>query len=172
MDLEQEAITRGRGKWGQPGVPHRGWVCVGEYDTFEEIGDGELRTCEMCESSQIRFAHVMENDRYPDQLVCGCVCAGNMEQNLASAELRDETMRQKAGRRDRFPKRKGWKISAKGTPYIKVDGFHLMVVQKKDGQYAIGATPPGQDIQWGGKRYATVEAAQKGCFDAWQLLSA
>lgn len=172
MDQERDAISRGRGKWGEAGVPHKGWACVNEYDNFEEVGDDEFITCGMCESSQVRFVHVMENERYPQQLLCGCVCAGHMAEDLVSAEKRDGAMRSRAGKRDRFPDRKGWKTSAKGTPYIKVDGYHLMVVAKRGGGFGVGATPPGvNDVNWGTKRYATAEEAQKGCFDAWQILS-
>lgn len=171
MSQERDAISQGRGKWSQPGVPHKGWVCVSEYDTFEELGDGEFETCGMCESAQVRFVHVMENDRYDGQLACGCICAGHMAEDLQTAEARDKQMRSKAGRRERFPKRAGWKMSAKGTPHIKVDGFHMLVFQRKDGFYGVGASRPGSDkTQWGSRRYKTVEAAQKGCFDAWQHL--
>ena len=172
MSLERSAISQGRGKWSQPGVPHKGWVCVNEYDTFEELGEDEFETCGMCESAQVRFVHVMENDRYDGQLACGCICAGHMAEDLETAEIRDKHMRSKAGRRDHFPNRKGWQTSARGTPHIKVDGYHMMVVTKRDGSFAVGATRPGSvETVWGKKRYATVEAAQKGCFDAWQHLS-
>ena len=167
MTAEQEAIKRGRGKWGQPGVPHKGWTCVDEYDTFESIGDEEFETCGMCESAQVRFVHVMQNDRYPDELHCGCICAGHMAEDLVTAQVRDNAMRLVAGRRDHFPKRKGWKTSSKGTPYIKVNGYHLMLSRRSDGTYGVGATPPNANRPvWGEKRYATVEQAQKGCFDA------
>lgn len=172
MTDEREAVSGGRGKWSQLGVPHRGWVCVDEYDTYERLGEDQLETCGMCEFSQVRFVHVMENERYPDQLHCGCVCAGNMEQDLASAERRDGTLRSRAGKRDAFPKRKRWKISAKGTPHIKVDGYHLLVVRRSDGKFGVGATPPGGEIIWGRKHYPSIEEAQKGCFDAWQVLAA
>lgn len=56
MSQEQDAIGRGRGKWGQAGVPHKGWVCVGEYDTFVEHGEDEFETCGMCESAQVRLS--------------------------------------------------------------------------------------------------------------------
>lgn len=166
---ETIAITRGRGKWSQSGVPHKGWVCVGEYDTFDELGEGELELCEMCETTQIRFVHLMKNERYHEQLKCGCICAGYMAEDWGAAESRDKQMRSRAGRRDNFPKRKAWRTSAKGTPYIKVEGYHLMVVAKSNGLFAVGATPPGsQKTIWGPRRYKSVEAAQKGCFDAWQ----
>lgn len=166
MTAEADAIQRGRGKWGQPRVPHRGWVCVGEYDTFEAVGEDEFETCGMCESAQVRFVHIMENERYPDQLMCGCICAGHMEQDLAIAEARDKAMRSTASRRDHFPKRAAWKLSAKGTPHIKVRGYHLMVVRRGD-TFGVGATlPERREPIWGSKRYSTIEHAQKGCFDA------
>lgn len=170
MSQERDAITLGRGKWGQAGVPHKGWVCVGDYDTFEELGEDEFQTCGMCESAQVRFVQIMENERHPDRLFCGCICAGHMAEDLASAEIRDTAMRSKAGRRDHFPRRKGWKTSSKGTPYINVEGYHLMVVSTRTG-FSVGATPPGAPKPvWGQKRYTSVDSAQRGCFDAWQHL--
>lgn len=95
-----------------------------------------------------------------------------MAEDRQAAEDREKKMRSKAGRRDHFPKRKGWQISAKGTPYMKVNGYHLMVVTKRDGSLAVGASRPGsKETLWGKRRYATIEAAQKGCFDAWLHLS-
>jgi hypothetical protein len=171
MTSEHTAIERGRGKWGQAGVPKRGWVCVGEYDTFEEIGEEEFETCGMCESAQVRFVHIMENARYPDQLFCGCICAGYMAQDLATAQRRDKAMRSVASRRERFPARAAWKLSARGTPYIKVRGYHLMVVRRESDTFGVGATPPGAAKPiWGSRRYSSVENAQKGCFDALRIL--
>src|SRR5690349_9313221 len=73
MADEAQAIARRRGKWSEKNVPHLGWICVGEYDAKEDGGD--LITCEMCETMEVRFVHVMENGRYPEQLHCGCICA-------------------------------------------------------------------------------------------------
>ena len=171
MAAEQDAIRRRRGKWGEAGVPHKGWSCIGDYDTFEELGEDEFVTCGMCESAQVRFVHIMRNERYPDDLLCGCICAGHMAEDLATAEMRDKAMRSVAGRRDHFPERKGWKVSLNGTPHITVLGYHLLVVHKRDGRFAVGATPPGSTERvWGIRRYQTIEHAQKGCFDAMRFL--
>lgn len=171
MKSESEAVSLSRGKWSQPGVPHKGWECIDEYDTFERLGEGEFETCGMCEIAQVRFIHVMVNDRYEGPLSCGCVCAGHMEGSLQRAEVRDVTLRSKARRRDHFPVRKAWKLSAKGTPYIKVEGFHLMVVKREGDKFGVGATPPWtSETVWGRKVYASLDEAMKGCFDAWQHL--
>lgn len=156
----------GRGKWSEDGVPHRGWVCVEYYDT----GPDQLETCEMCESVEARYIHVMANDRWPETLACGCICASHMSGDFAAAEQREKSMRSDAGRRARFPKRAGWKISSKGTPYIKVDGIHLMIAKKGDGRFQVAVTAPGQPTKWGSRRYATIEDAQRGCFDAWKVV--
>jgi hypothetical protein len=40
------------GKWIEPGVPHKGWVCVAITD-LEEVD----AVCEMCEVQEIRYVH-------------------------------------------------------------------------------------------------------------------
>lgn len=44
------------GKWSQPNVPHKGWVC----ETVENSGSGGPM-CEMCEAQEIRYVHVMSH---------------------------------------------------------------------------------------------------------------
>jgi len=162
---EEALISRRRGKWSEKDVPHLGWNCVAEYDVKED--GGELIICEMCETMEVRFVHVMENERYPHQLRCGCICAGHMSGEFTAAAERDKRMRSSAQRRAKFPDRKGWKTSAHGTPYIKVDGCHLMVAQKRDGRFQVAAKGPyDADHRWGSKRYATLDDAKIGCFDA------
>jgi len=81
------------GKWGDPGVPKAGWECVGVEDLEEPSV-----ICEMCEVQEIRYVHSMEHRDYPDTLRCGCICAGNMEQDVAAARVRDAGMRKRAAR--------------------------------------------------------------------------
>lgn len=104
---EENGSALGRGKWSQAGVPHRDWCCVDNYDTFEVHGEQEYETCEMCEVMTIRFVHVMQHPDYYELLHCGCICAGDMEQSKARAVRRDKAMRSRAGRRTKFPERKG-----------------------------------------------------------------
>lgn len=169
MAAEADAISRRRGKWSQEGVPHLGWACVDEFDAKEELGD--LITCEMCETMEVRFVHVMANDRYPDHLQCGCVCAAHMPGQKKETEDRDGRMRSRARRRSTFHTRKGWKVSQKGAPHIEIDGFHLVIGRKADGRFQVGAKGPSDAKHlWGAKRYATVEEAKTGCFDALEFL--
>ncbi|MEP5062599.1 hypothetical protein [Nisaea sp.] len=166
---EDFASNRSFGKWSEPDVPHRGWYCVAEFDAKEETGD--LVTCEMCERSQVRFVHVMENHRYDTRLNCGCVCAGHMANDVKAADDREQAMRSKARRRVNFPKRKGWKISAKGNSYLKSDGVHVVIARKRTGQFQIGIKNVWEeDFQWGGLRYENVEEAKTAAFAPYDKL--
>jgi hypothetical protein len=82
-----------RGKWSQPGVPRRGWTCVGVEDLEEP---SEL--CGMCESVQIRFVHLMEHPDYAETLGVGCICAEHMEQDYIGPRLREKKLQSKARR--------------------------------------------------------------------------
>ena len=153
-----------RGKWSQLGVPHRDWQCIATRDLHEQ--SEEYIVCEMCESQTIRFVHTMKHPVYPRILDCGCDCADYMEGSTGRAKRRDADMRRKAGRRKRFPDRKAWKVSRKGNPYIKVDGFRCIVARQRKG-FCVGIWPPlAQRPTWGSKKYGTVREAQVACFDA------
>lgn len=159
-----------RGKWSMPGVPHKDWRCVGTRDLREE--GSEYAICEMCETQEIRYVHTMEHDQYPQRLDCGCDCAGHMEGNSARAEKRDKAMRNRASRRQKFPDRKGWKLSKNGNPFISVEGVRCVVFQRRGG-YAIGtAYAFSDDMNWGAETYDTERAAKEACFDAVEKMSA
>lgn len=69
------------GLWEMPGVPHKGWRCVGVEDLRPDGaygGDYERGTCEMCLNATLRFVHTMEHDEYPEPVEAGCVCAERM----------------------------------------------------------------------------------------------
>lgn len=168
MSDEKDAIARRHGKWSQAGVPHKGWYCTDQYDALESTGS--YSTCEMCETMQIRFVHRMKHDRFPDELECGCVCSAHMSEDTAGAEKREKSMRNRAQRRSNFPKRKAWKTSARGTPYIVASDYHLMVL-KDDRGFFVGVKPQGfPKHRFGKKRYRTEIEARKACFDAIEAL--
>lgn len=157
------------GKWSEEGVPHKDWYCVGEFDAREEYGD--LITCEMCEKQEIRFVHVMQNRRYPTLLNCGCVCASHMSGDAQNAEAREKAMRSRASRRSNFPKRKGWKVSARGNPYIKVDGVHIVIAKNRDGLYRVGHKRAwDNDFSWAKQGYPTADRAKLAAFSIYEKL--
>lgn len=118
---ELESIKSGRGLWSKEGVPHKGWTCTG----IEDLGAPD-KQCEMCESSMVRFVHYMTHPNYFKELTVGCVCAGHMELDRKAAEVRETSMRNRANKRKRWLTRK-WKISKKGNPYLKSDGFIISI---------------------------------------------
>jgi hypothetical protein len=73
------------GKWSQAGVPHRGWSCV----SMEDLGEPS-EICEMCESQEIRYVHIMSHPEFHEELRCGVVCAGHMAEALSAAREREK----------------------------------------------------------------------------------
>lgn len=165
---EQDAHARGLGKWGQPGVPHRGWEFVRWYDHKIDGDDGfEMRQCEMCETMMIRYVTVLEHNDYADELYCGCVCTGHMTQDYKGARERDRAGKLLMQRRARYPLRKQWRVSDKGTRHIKSDEGHAMVFANNFGDgWKIGVTLKHDgELRWGKRVYRTEHAAKLACFD-------
>lgn len=119
--------TTATGKWREPGVPHKGWTCVG----IEELEEQD-HLCEMCEARHVRFVHVMQNSRYPNELRVGCVCAGHMEGDVAQAKEREKSARNRSSRRKTWIS-KGWRTSRKGNPYRNKEGLNASVFQSGRG---------------------------------------
>src|SRR5271165_3475344 len=109
----------GTGKWGQQGVPQRGWECT----YIEDLGE-PAATCEMCEAITIRYVHHMEHPDYADTLRCGCICAGYMEQDPAGAREREKSFKNRLSRRSKWLLRK-WRTSYSGNEFINADGFNV-----------------------------------------------
>lgn len=157
-ESEERLVAARRGKWSKQGVPHRGWTCV----DIEDLGE-PLSQCEMCESQTIRYVHHMQHPDYPEILGAGCICAGNMEGDVAAARGREASMQNRAGKRKRWLTRK-WKISVKGNPWINADGYRIAVYSRGGGWAATivqGNNPP----MHGRKNYPTQEQAKLAAFD-------
>jgi len=158
---EASAVKRRFGKWSDPKVPHKGWSCTGT----EDLGSDATQTCEMCETSHIRYAHTMEHPDYIGSLVVGCICAGNMEQDLRRAKDRESRVRNRAGKRTKWVSR-NWKTSAKGHRYLVADGYRTTVRQNPRGWMAVVASIDDEDdVTFGNKHFPTTEAAQLAAFD-------
>ena len=125
----------GTGKWRAPGVPHAGWECTG----VEDLEDGR-ETCEMCETREIRFVHTMAHPDYPDELRCGCICAGYMEQDLVGARKREKSARLRGARRSHWLGRRwlyeyGFSAASQARYVNTSDGFHAVVWLQRDGTW-------------------------------------
>lgn len=143
--------------WNQPGIPHKGWHCVGIEDLEEASA-----TCEMCGKERIRYVHGME---HPDglSLNVGCICAGKMTGDYEGAKRRERDARNRASRRTRWLSRQ-WKVSAKGNHYLKLDGRHLLVFKNRSGQYGIKV---GKEFDC--RAFPTPAAAKLALFDAFDV---
>lgn len=147
-----------RGKWSQPGVPHRGWTCVDVLDL------GEVNhTCEMCEDTAVRYVHVMHHQDYQyHQLLCGCVCAGNMEQDLVGARRRERDFKQRQSRRRKWLTRK-WRVSARGNEFLNTDGFNMVIYPRGSGW---GYHLSDSDRNYASPAFKTTNEAKLALFDA------
>ena len=81
-------------------VPHRGWTCI----IIDDTGHAEAN-CEICRRERVRYVHVMKHEDHPDQLRCGCVCAGHMESDPAAARDREKSLKRKLKADARWPDR-------------------------------------------------------------------
>jgi hypothetical protein len=158
---EEDAIKAGFGKWGQAGVPKKGWSCMG----IEDLGE-PLAICQMCERMEIRYVHEMENDNYDEILRVGCICAGHMQEDLIAARHRDAEMKSRAGKRRRWLKRT-WRISAKGNETIIADGYRVTVYPKR-GHFGatVAAVANATDVKHSQRIYITSNDVKLAAFDA------
>ena len=104
----QEIKNNSPNLWKHEEVPHSEWNCVGVEDLGAPVG-----ICEMCGYQIIRYAHHMEHAKYRP-LICGCICAGKMEGDIAEAKRREAEVKKKQARRVNFFNKK-WKYSIDGT---------------------------------------------------------
>lgn len=118
----------------------------------------------MCEAMSIRYVHVMTHPEHDGQLECGCVCAGNMEQDLIAARHREAVMKNSAKRRLAFPRLKSRRLSHRGNPWVKYHGWHV-VIYPRGGGYGGRIERDGRQ-QVAQRVYPTEHAAKLAAFDA------
>lgn len=163
---EGDHIRSGRGKWSRSGVPHRGWVCVGVEDL--QAVDA---MCEMCESTEIRYVHHMVHRDFSGSLSVGCICAGHMEGSVAASQKREAQMKNRAGRRRRFPKLR-WKTSRSGNPTRETDGFRVTIWPKGDLWCYTVASKDSSVVRHSRRSYGSPDDAKLGSFDCLTALLA
>ncbi len=159
MHQEEALIAAGRGKWSSPGVPHKGWHCV----DIEDLGEPSL-TCEMCESQSVRYVHHMEHPTYSGTLQTGCVCAGHMEGNLQASRMREASMKSRSAKRKRWVSR-AWKISSKGNPHIKSDGYRVTIYPRGNGWACTVAKDDNSLVQHSRRNFIGMDEAKLAAFD-------
>jgi len=111
-----------RGNWSVPGIPHKGWECVGFYDLGSITGK-----CGMCGGQNIRYVHVMSHPDYPGTLECGCVCAEHMADGYNGKD--NEAVLRKAARRIKT-QLKNWRTKHNGTQHKPYGDYYMIVFEK------------------------------------------
>ncbi|MDE0131081.1 MAG: hypothetical protein OXQ32_02310 [bacterium] len=163
MSAAKSRAQRDRGKWSMPGVPHKGWWCIGLKDL-----KGLFGICEMCETQSIRYVHYMEHPDYPDVLGAGSVCAGHMEGDYAAPQQREKQAISLAARRSRWMNTK-WRQSAKGNPYLNRSGFNIVLYPSgRHWAFRIERRNSGQS--WRRAGYATIDDAKLAAFERFTKL--
>jgi hypothetical protein len=119
----------------------------------------------MCESAEIRYAHVMEHSDYPGQLQVGCVCAENMEEDYKRPREREKRLKNSARRRAAWPSRK-WRMSRQGNLYINTDGLNLTIYRTATGWSVRVLKRESGAVQNGKKVYSTEGEAKLAAFNA------
>jgi hypothetical protein len=150
-----------RGKWAQPGVPHRGWTCIGVEDL-----EAPVATCEMCETVIIRYVHRMMHADYPTSLGVGCICAGHMEGDYVAPRAREVRLRTRARRRQTWGRRQ-WSRSRHGNLYLRTEGYVLTIVPQGMAWRVLVQTQRSTRLrQLGRLDYATPQEAKAAALDA------
>lgn len=124
VTTEAQAVARKRGKWSDPGVPHRGWT----WKSVADLGAPE-QDCEMCEAMTIRYVHEMTHPKLRRPFRVGVVCAGNMAQDLEGPRTRETAVKSLAARRERWLGRK-WRTSpTTNRSWISAYGYRVTIFE-------------------------------------------
>ena len=141
--------------WNNPDVPHSGWVCAGITDLGAPSG-----ICQMCGHQIIRYVHHMIHPNYRS-LGVGCICAGKMEGDVERAKKRERDYKNRAARLESF-RRRSWKNSRKGNPYLRINHRVAVLYYNKQHQYWSFAI----DNSFSSGKYKTREEAVDAVFAA------
>jgi hypothetical protein len=162
--------NRPRGKWSDPGVPHRGWTCV-DFEDLEDLSG----ICGMCESQEIRYVHYMRHPRYGELIGAGCECAAKMSEDYeaahAAAKSRERFAKNRAKRRATWLTR-NWKTSTKGNSYLKADGFVIVIFQKGLQWSAVIEDKVSEKKRFSQRSFKTEDEAKLAAFDGMTKLKA
>jgi hypothetical protein len=119
--------------WNTPGIPHKGWVLAGVYDVREDgqpADETEYERCMMCNNPKIRFVHIVSHKESDEDLNVGCLCAEKMTNDYVNPKKQEKELKKKAKKlSDRL--KKGWRLSGKGNPFLKIDGYRIVIFKDK-----------------------------------------
>lgn len=152
-------------RWDNPGVPHKGWTCVGMEDLAELSNQNqvEYECCEMCGKERIRFVHIMMNVNGLTLRV-GSNCAALMEEDYAASRQRDVEFKNRSQRRVNFLKQT-WSTRSNGNLVLMYKGGLITIIKSKfNSGYGVIHR---KNIVWDykGKKPMDLETAKRAAFD-------
>lgn len=157
---EGKSIAAGRGRWGDPTFPKSGWQNLAVLD----LGAPCLR-CEACQSTRVRFVHLITHPEIFGQYRVGCICAGNLTGDPAGAQDRDARARAVSTQRARWTSRK-WRVSRAGNLVIRHRGS-VITVYRVGGGYSASLRQLAGGPTYLATTHQSAAAAQLAAFDAW-----
>lgn len=165
MEINSNYVARCHKRLKQWGAPLKDWYCVQVIDMVGEHETVGLFTCELCDCSRVRFAHVMRNEDFYEDITVGCVCAGIMEGDILAAKERDRKIRNRAKRRMNFPKRQ-WRRNWLGGYFLTYKGELVFINHSQYNENHYGVSHNGVSVwQYKGKSIDNFISAAYAAFD-------
>lgn len=109
------------GLWNAPGVPHKGWICTSVEDLEQPSA-----ICQMCLAAEIRYAHCMKHQDYPQKLMVGCICAEHMAEGY-DGKAAEKVVRTRSRRLAAWSAA-NWKESKSGSSIYRKTGDGFVVI--------------------------------------------
>jgi hypothetical protein len=92
-----------------------------------------------------------------------------MEENIAAARTREDSIKSRASKRKRWLSCK-WRVSFKGNPYIRTDGYLVTVYPRASGWAEAVASRTGSGVLHGRRNYPTQDDGKLAAFDRLTML--
>jgi hypothetical protein len=121
--------------------------------------------CENCGNQHIRIVHPLKHKKTRQIIKVGCVCAGHFLQDFSDPKLRENKLKNYAGRRLRWPNL-NWTLTQKGNLKLIKQGF--VIVVKRTGNLWVSSYTKEDGDEWTPimGRYDTPQEAKLASFDA------
>jgi hypothetical protein len=171
------------GRRSEPGFPHKGWEHAGISDAREGLRPDAIPDdypwCEACGQQRTRWIHTISHPAYGQTLNVGCVCAGKLTEDYATAEQAESRAKNKAERAKRARKAEHerasstwqaeralwidastWGLSRSGNPHRNAaGGLHIVLIQDKTGNWRYSVNKV-----WCQRRFGSDAAARLSAF--------
>lgn len=153
-------MTSTRGRWSDPGVPHKGWRWVGSTDLGEPS-----QLCEMCATQQIRYVHHLVHELAPHELDVGCVCAEHLTADYAALSAAEARLRARDDRGRRWTRAPAWAQNARGNWTRRGDRPGEAMTAYAQGSRWRWVWSLGEQQRFSERSYALAHEARRALYD-------